>query len=153
MRQKIQKKMFEFCYLLELLISCVIGIAVVILGVRLFLEMINLSVFSGGDKILETILDKAMILAIGVEFIKMLCRHTSETVVEVLLFAIARQLVLVHKSALDILIEVAAIAALFAIRKYLLTKRDERESVGDTGKSKLNFFKKEEEENKKVDIL
>ena len=151
MRQKIQKKMFEFCYLLELLISCVI--AVVILGVRLFLEMINLSVFSGGDKILETILDKAMILAIGVEFIKMLCRHTPETVVEVLLFAIARQLVLVHKSALDILIEVAAIAALFAIRKYLLTKRDERESVGDTGKSKLNFFKKEEEENKKVDIL
>lgn len=69
------------------------------------------------------------------------------------MFAIARQLVLVHKSALDILIEVAAIAALFAIRKYLLTKRDERESVGDTGKSKLNFFKKEEEENKKVDIL
>ncbi len=66
------------------------------------------------------------------------------------MFAIARQLVLVHKSALDILIEVAAIAALFAIRKYLLTKRDERESVGDTGKSKLNFFKKEEEENKKL---
>ena len=32
--------------------------------------MVNIAMFSGEEKILETILDRAMILAIGVEFIK-----------------------------------------------------------------------------------
>ena len=36
-------------------------------------------------------LESAMTLAIGIEFVKMLCTHTSETVIEILLFAISRQ--------------------------------------------------------------
>lgn len=130
-----------------------IGIAVVILGVRLFLEMINLSVFSGGDKILETILDNGNDTCYRRRVYKNALPAYSRNSGGSSFVCDCQTVGSGHKSALDILIEVAAIAALFAIRKYLLTKRDERESVGDTGKSKLNFFKKEEEENKKVDIL
>ena len=95
-----------------------------ILCVRLFGSMVNIAMFSGEEKILETILDRAMILAIGVEFIKMLCRHTPETVIEVLVFAIARQMVIIHKSAAETLVEVIAIAILFGVRKFLLTEKD-----------------------------
>lgn len=123
-RERLQKFMSDFSYVLELFISCIIAVAVIILCVRLFGSMVNIAMFSGEGKILETILDRAMILAIGVEFIKMLCRHTPETVIEVLVFAIARQMVIIHKSAAETLVEVIAIAILFGVRKFLLTEKD-----------------------------
>ena len=123
-RERLQKFMSDFSYVLELFISCIIAVAVIILCVRLFGSMVNIAMFSGEEKILEPILDRAMILAIGVEFIKMLCRHTPETVIEVLVFAIARQMVIIHKSAAETLVEVIAIAILFGVRKFLLTEKD-----------------------------
>jgi len=68
----------------------------------------------------ERILSTALALVIGVEFIKMLCKHTPETVIDVLLFAIARQIVIYHEKTLDLLIGALAIAGLFAAKKFLL---------------------------------
>ena len=70
-------------------------------------------------------LECAMTLAIGIEFVKMLCMHTLGAVIEVLLFAIARQMIVQHLSAAEILIGVVSIAGLFAIRKYLLGNQDD----------------------------
>ncbi len=124
MREKIQEIMYKFAYVLELLISIIVAFAVVVLSVRLFASTANTTLFDPGDDTLVKILDDAMILAIGVEFIKMLCRHTPETVIEVLLFAIARQLVIVHTSPLENLITILSIAILLAVRKYLLFDDD-----------------------------
>ena len=68
--------------------------------------------------------DDAIILAIGAELIKMLCKHTPETVIEVLAFALARQLIVGHAAPLQNLITVVAIAALFATRRFLLKRHD-----------------------------
>jgi uncharacterized membrane protein (DUF373 family) len=59
-------------------------------------------------------------LVIGVEFTKMLCKHTPETVIDVLLFAIARQTVIYHKSTTDLLVGSIAIAGLFAAKRFFL---------------------------------
>ncbi len=119
MRKKLQEKMFEISYILELIISLIVAVAVLILGARLFIDMFKLTIFEGGD-VLVDILDKAMTLAIGVEFIKMLCKHTPDTVIEVLAFAIARQLIVLHTTPLENLITIISIAVLFATRKFLL---------------------------------
>ena len=50
----------------------------------------------------------------------MLCKHTPETVIEVLLFAIARGLIVGHMSTIHNLIGILSIVILFATRKYLL---------------------------------
>ena len=55
----------------------------------------------------------------------MLCKHTPETVIEVLLFAIARQLIVEHMSIYENLVGIASIAALFATRRYLFYNFDE----------------------------
>src|SRR5699024_808584 len=119
LRRKIQNRIFEVCYFLESVIAVIVGIAVVILCIKLFKDMIFDAVYSTGEEVLVDVLDSAMTLAIGVEFIKMLCKHTPQTVVEVLLFAIAKQLVVFHTTPLENLMNVAAIAGLFAIRKFL----------------------------------
>lgn len=55
----------------------------------------------------------------------MLCRHSAQTVVEVLLFATARQMVVEHLDPVQTLIGIIGIAILFAVRKYLMTDSDD----------------------------
>jgi hypothetical protein len=68
----------------------------------------------------ERILSMAFVLVIGVEFTKMLFKLTPETIIDVLLFAIARQTVIYHEHTIDLLIGVIAIAGLYASKKYLV---------------------------------
>ncbi len=124
MRKKLQDKMFELSYIFELCISVIVGIAILILSIRMVVETLNMSVYLGGVDSLVKILDDAIILAIGAELIKMLCKHTPETVIEVLAFALARQLIVGHAAAWENFITVISIALLFAIRRFLLNRHD-----------------------------
>ena len=124
MRKKLQDKMFEISYIVELLISVIVGISVLIMVVILVINMFDLNQYSSGADSLVKILDDAIILAIGAELIKMLCKHTPETVIEVMAFALARQLIIGHAAPWQNLITVIAIAVLFAVRKFLLNRHD-----------------------------
>ena len=128
MRKKLQDKMFEVSYLVELLISVIVGIAILFFGVRMVIDMISpFNNYQGMDS-LVAVLDDAIILAIGAELIKMFCKHTPETVIEVLAFALARQLIVGHEKPLENLITVIAIAILFAVRRFLLKRHDKVET-------------------------
>lgn len=58
----------------------------------------------------------------------MLCQHSAQTVVEVLMFATARQMVVEHLGPNETLLGVISIAILFGIRKYLMTDNDDMNS-------------------------
>ena len=124
MRKKLQDKMFELSYILELFISLLVGVAVVVLAVYMVIEMTKPEFYGVGIESLVTIYDKAIALAIGAELIKMLCKHTPETIIEVLAFALARHLIIGPVSAWENLVTIVAIAVLFAIRKFLLKRHD-----------------------------
>ena len=124
MRKKLQDKMFEISYLIELFVSAVVGIAVLVLAARMIWDMVSTPVYTKGVDGLITILDDAITLAIGAELIKMLCKHTPETIIEVLAFALARQLIIGHVASWENLITVSAIAVLFGIRRFLLQRHD-----------------------------
>ena len=124
MRKILQDKMFEVSYIFELFISVVVGVAILLFGARMVVDTFNLAVHSSGVNALVTVLDDAIILAIGAELIKMLCKHTPETVIEVLAFALARQLIVGHAKPLENLVTVVAIALLFAVRRFLLKRHD-----------------------------
>ena len=82
------------------------------------------------DKLeLEYYMEYAMSLAIGVEFVKMLCTHQPGTIIEVLLFATARQMIVEHLNVYETLIGIGAIAALFTIRKFLFCSFDEADHM------------------------
>lgn len=127
MKRTLKIIVFEVSYYLELLISVILAVAIFAMSWQFFLEIIDAAGNSGAD--LTVFLGKAMTLAVGVEFIKMLCKHTPSTVIEVLLFATARQMVVEHLTAIDTLIGVIALAALFATRKYLFCSFDETDRI------------------------
>ncbi len=124
MRKKLQDKMFEVSYLFELFISVIVGITILAFAVKLVVDTFDISTLKDESVSLINILDSAITLAIGAELIKMLCKHTPETIIEVLAFALARQLIVEHTTPIQNLITVCAIAVLFAVRKFFLQKHD-----------------------------
>ncbi len=102
-----------------------IGIAVVVAFGFIFSvyplmrELPLLGSMSTGTTAYRHFLESALDLVIGIEFIKMLIKHTPGSVVEVLLFALSRHMVLEGGNALENLLTVCAIAIIFAIRKFL----------------------------------
>lgn len=124
MRKKLQDGMFEISYLFELLISVMVGASILVLAGRMIYDAATTPGYFSGAASLVKILDDAIILAIGAELIKMLCKHTPETVIEVLAFALARHLIVVHTTPLENLVTVIAIAVLFTVRRFLLNRHD-----------------------------
>lgn len=106
-------------YYTEVLISIILLAAAVVLLIKLILES---GIFQLHGQLVDfnSFLSGIFNLIIGVEFTKMLCKHTPDTVVEVLLFAIARQVIISHGNVWESVIGVVAIAGLFAVRKFLI---------------------------------
>jgi hypothetical protein len=106
------------------------------------------------------LLGQILLVVIGVELVVMLSLHIPGALIEVLLYAIARKLLLLPKSErmLDLLFGIMAIAGLFAIRKYLLTNDNSTMNVtgihyeecedGDCECHKQNLEKASKNENK-----
>ena len=61
---------------------------------------------------------------IGIELIKLLCRNDLYSMIEVLLFAVTRHLIIQHVATWEILVGILAIAVLFAIRKFLFIHKE-----------------------------
>ena len=126
MKKDLQDMVHELTYYIELVIAVIMCGVIAIMTLKLLTTAIPNYIM--GDKIqIEGFLEKVMLLAIALEFVKMLCKHTPSTVIDVLLFAIARQIVVEHTTTLDNLIGIVALAGLFATRKYLLCHFDEIE--------------------------
>jgi len=68
---------------------------------------------------LENLISVNFGLIIGVEFVRMICKPTTGTVVEVLMFAIARFLIVNHSTGAENLMGIISIAILFATKKFL----------------------------------
>jgi len=113
--------MDKITYVFEMIIAFALLVVIAIKVIEISSEMLGFElVILAMD--FERILSSVLTLVIGVEFIKMLCKHTPETVIDVLLFAIARYIVIYHDNTLDLLIGAVAISGLFAAKKFLLDK-------------------------------
>ena len=117
MKMTLQTIMQKMAFYVELVLSAFLLLVVIALSVRLIAQSVP-QVWSQQIDVMYY-LESAMTLAIGIEFVKMLCTHTSETVIEILLFAISRQMIVEHLSTTETILGVGAIAGLFAVRKYL----------------------------------
>ena len=127
MKQFFRKTMKNIATYVELVLSAFLVFVIAILIIKLvgqcFFDIWH-------DKLeLEYYMEYAMSLAIGVEFVKMLCTHQPGTIIEVLLFATARQMIVEHLNVYETLVGIGAIAALFTIRKFLFCSFDEADHM------------------------
>ena len=140
-RHRIQRILYEITFYLEFILSIMVITLVVFEIIKTGLDLIASVPHLSDDIHYHELLKRAMDIIIGVEFIKMLCRHNLDSVIEVLMFAMARHLIVYESSMVDGLICIVAISILFVVRKYLFVpKIDSMEALEshDTGSHKHN---------------
>ena len=116
-RTDLRNRIIQASSLLEVLLSGLVLVGLVFSAVPLSRWMPGLLV-DGNDTEIRTFLERSLDIVIGIEFIKMLAKHSPGSSLEVLLYAIARHLVVGHDSALENLLSVGAIALIFIVRKF-----------------------------------
>lgn len=123
MKEKLRFIVATMSSYMEIIISVFLLVGIAVAGVDLLknlLEMIRLAFSEIPASIsIEQFLSTGLQLIIGVEFVKMIAKHTMGSTIEVLVYAIARKLVISHGGTVDLLMGVIAIAILFFIKKYL----------------------------------
>lgn len=116
-RTDLRNRIIQASSLLEVLLSGLVLVGLVFSAVPLIRWMPGLLV-DGNDMEIRTFLERSLDIVIGIEFIKMPAKHSPGSSLEVLLYAIARHLVVGHDSALENLLSVGAIALIFIVRKF-----------------------------------
>ena len=116
-RTSLRNRIIQASSLLEVLLSGLVLIGLLLSVVPLVRWMPGL-LFDGNEAEIRTFLERSLDIVIGIEFIKMLAKHSPGSSLEVLLYAIARHLVVGHDSAVENLLSVGAIARIFIVRKF-----------------------------------
>jgi len=131
----IQSFFFRVATWFELMIACCViaGIAVYLIHIPEYIILIK---ETGLIDYLKYLFD----ILIGIELLKVLCRKDLDSMVEVLLFAVTRYLIISHLSIFENLIGIIAIAVLFAIRKYLFISPIEK----DAARKKSDYLERQE---------
>ena len=126
---------------MEIFISFMLAVIILLLAVKMLFyipNILNEDIYPNYNEFLEICLN----LVIGVELVHMLYQQSPHTVFEVLLFAIARQIIVAHNDPTTCLIGVISIAALFATRKFLFIEFDESEKIIFRATSKVRHVNK-----------
>ena len=116
-RTELRNRIIQASSLLEILLAGLVLIGLLFSAVPLIRWMPGLLI-DGNEAEIRTFLERSLDIVIGIEFIKMLAKHSPGSSLEVLLYAIARHMVVGHDSALENLLSVCAISLIFIVRKF-----------------------------------
>lgn len=143
--ENLRHRITHFLVTLSFYLELVIAIFVIVL---IFYGIVSLLAAFSKDApritnltLFSTYLEKALNIVIGIEFLKMLCRHSMSSVVEVIMFYLSRQLIVEENTLLEGLFCVIAVAGLFAIRKFLFIPKVDDPAL-DSTPSPLVFIRK-----------
>lgn len=123
-----------------LFLEGVLAIALLIMVVLSFLDVAKLIIkIVASDAIssytlVQQVLAHALLLVIAIELAMMLISHSPGSVIEVVLYAIAKKMLIASSSTVDLLLGAIAMAVIFAIDKYL----HHQEDLGNLFKIKKN---------------
>lgn len=104
---------------IELILGIMLTCAVVICAIQMIPQLLNLHVDVQSIDVFRGYLEAVFTLVIGVEALRMIYKHSPGSAIEVLLYAIARELIVKETTPLENLISIISIAILFAVRKFL----------------------------------
>ena len=115
---------------------CLAGISIIVVIVGICFLLSHLLNFwddliaTGLSQSMKNTLSDILLLVVGVELAIMLVRRRPEDLVDIIFFVIARQMLIRTEEFYELLIGVVALAGVFAIRKYLLSRPQKKPSSG-----------------------
>lgn len=121
MRKKHETFIHKVLHILERIIAFLtLGVMLFMLGLEIYKMFTTAEYFATMDTFLNNILT----IVVGLEFVRMLIDMTPANTIEVLIVAIARQVILTHNNPWANLASIICIAGLFATRHFLIPKEE-----------------------------
>ncbi len=126
---KLNKHFYTAVHILEYVIAIMTMLVLVgMLGLEIYKMFTTDGYFSSADNYLHNVLT----IVVGLEFVRMLINMTPANTLEVLIVAIARQVIVDHNDPLSNIACVLCIGGLFAIRRFLISKSDFKKELSET---------------------
>jgi len=126
------KKFSSFFYLLVHVLEYAIAILTMLVLVGMLgFEIYKMFSVDGYFNSADVYLHNVLTIVVGLEFVRMLINLTPANTLEVLIVAIARQVIVDHNDPLSNIACVLCIGGLFAIRKFLISKSDFKKELSE----------------------
>ena len=121
MHKKHETLIHKVLHIIERIIAFItLAVMLFMLGLEIYKMFTTAEYFATMDRFLQNILT----IVVGLEFVRMLIDLTPAYSIEVLIVAIARQVILTHNNPWANLASVLCIAGLFATRHFLIPKEE-----------------------------
>jgi len=118
-----------FRRILHTLERIIASVTIIVLVLSLGVELFKACTTSGYFADISTYLHNILTIVVGLEFVRMLIDTTPASILEVLTVAITRHVILSHDDPWSNVACVACIAALFAIRRFLVRRSELKEEM------------------------
>ncbi len=137
MKSQISKFFYAVVHTIEYIIA---ALTILVLLFLIGAEIYKMFTVSGYFDSASVYLQNILTIIIGLEFVRMLINLTPANLLEVLIVAIARQIIINHENPLINISCVLCIGGLFAIRKFLISEKDlKHELSGDEDEDEIIF--------------
>lgn len=136
----IEHKLEKITYVLEMIITGLIAIGVIIGLINLvrYFPAIFVADARESYEIFQSFLAYALVLIVGVELMLMIINHSIKAIIELILFVIARKMLIYSHTMKDLVLGTIAIAIVFAVLKYLIP--EDKEDKEDIMKRNKNIY-------------
>ena len=124
--KKTESVIHKILHIIEFAIAV---LTIVVLVGKLSLEIYGMFTISGYFQNLDTYLHSVLTIVVGLEFVRMLVDTTPANILEVLMVAITRHVILSHDDPWSNLACVACIVGLFATRRFLIRRSELKEEL------------------------
>ena len=128
---RIRKILITFSEIVEVVLAVTVAVLLVMDIIGLIPKIAGFWSVRGETEEFSKLLSSVLSIVVGTEFIKMLIKPTFSNVTEVLVFLIARHVILSEATPIDNLISVISIAILFLLEHLL--KADNTGNISEDG--------------------
>lgn len=118
---RIRRIIQKACVLLEVLIAILVMAAILLSMISIVRDVSVFQRLLTDTSEFKHYLEQIFMLVIGIEFLGMLCRPNSKNVIEVLIFLVARHMIVGDTSSYQDFVSVISIALLCVLRRFLRT--------------------------------
>lgn len=128
--EKVMKKLKKYvklaCEILELIAAGLVLIGILLSILSIVSEFAVFRDLMNNPSAFKTYLEEILMIIIGVEFLQMLCRPSSENVIEVLIFLVARHMIVGDTSPYQDFVSVISVTLLCVLRRFLRNDKEHR---------------------------
>lgn len=132
--KRIRKRIPVVCEMLEMVIAVFVLVGMVCSLIGMFRQNQYFTGMLDGTVPFSAYIEAIFTLVIGIEFMEMLCRPNAANVLEVLIFLVARHMIIEHTTVYMDFVSVISICILCVVRRFLRyskEKHDEEHHIVD----------------------